>query len=997
MPSMMSSRPGPAAGLDPSSSGRTAPVIEFVCLFTRDLRRKQKRWEDGRLKYHTFNKRVMVYDERGNNVGDMHWQREYAFDEGEEVQLERGGVIVQVMECVGRQEQDLSELLDKRAKEKEERQARVAMRPSLSAASPNTPLLGARSRDHFQTRHKPLNHLLGTPTGHHGRAVVPTESPFELRQRALENTDGHTDSRPSKRRKCETSPPIKMGYAQNLFGATLTLSAVPVSSAPPRRPIGPAPRAQPEVSSPREEVTPNVRPVREDRRLPGGAGLHASSSGANAVPAPSRMFQEPDRRAVLEDQEPLETTPSALGRPRAVKAIPGPQRSVLPPPDANDYRPTSSNNDKPPTGAVRPTTAFIRSKQQGTAVRHSETILRAAQTDADSSAQVTIVPQPGVSRSQAIVLDEDHGRRPDVVSQISERHKPGNGVAASKRGAPSTTKPKPTKRNKSPKPAAQSSVVKSSTTTKRTKDTEEPPMEERTELRLKPRQKRGLLLLSEKRTRTKQPKRQDVPVSGLNTSGGSLEQPTKAVAAAPNLAGAPIAGLCSTSHQDHPFASSSATGDATPAPGPPSPQLIGGQPVQRVDGTRSESMDSVRKASAQAYNERGETSSLDLEEPSADVALEPVLSRPSRQTRKGRDLDDQGSSHARKKARKADSDASGSEELPRAPVRPRLARLSRKSIRSKELIGFVPSSPPVISLANPVQPPLGARGSNLPEDDAAAATCLIDPRLSVSTQTQLLVEKPNVSPPPMPLSRAAPPALQRHNSLPDGTAVERMTGKSSGDQAATCMTRPSDDSLSRRGLARSASVAVFQPDSGVGNSTAVVSALGSESIVAPEEEAILTPARPWGANQERPVVGDNLALRVQLHNNGSLNLSEQPEHPINDTSSIGLGFGVTERANKHLPVAPTAGPTRPKIMNPATRGRKAALKSDAAGQVPQSIVPVEPVPAHASTRPLAMPRPDPAVSERPKRKMKFPGFTSVKGGGPWSREAHDLLESARPS
>jgi len=31
--------------------------------------------------------------------------------------------------------------------------------------------------------------------------------------------------------------------------------------------------------------------------------------------------------------------------------------------------------------------------------------------------------------------------------------------------------------------------------------------------------------------------------------------------------------------------------------------------------------------------------------------------------------------------------------------------------------------------------------------------------------------------------------------------------------------------------------------------------------------------------------------------------------------------------------------------------------------------------------------------------MKFPGFTSAAksgGGGPWSREAHDLLESGRP-
>jgi len=40
----------------------TAPVLEFQCLFTFDLRRKQKRWQDGFLRFHTFNKRIMVYD-----------------------------------------------------------------------------------------------------------------------------------------------------------------------------------------------------------------------------------------------------------------------------------------------------------------------------------------------------------------------------------------------------------------------------------------------------------------------------------------------------------------------------------------------------------------------------------------------------------------------------------------------------------------------------------------------------------------------------------------------------------------------------------------------------------------------------------------------------------------------------------------------------------------------------------------------------------------------
>lgn len=209
----------------------TAAVLEFICLFTHDLRRKQKRWQDGRLKYHSFNKRVMVYDDRGNSVGDMHWRRDYDFDEGEEIELERGGVIVQVQDLVHRTEQDLSELLDKRAKEKEQRQVQVATRPpGLGASLPRTAVRPV-PRDHVQPLHRPLHQVIGTPTGHHGRAVVSTDSPFEQRHQPAESSD----ERVAKRRKYADPPPSKSGYAQALFGQSLTLSATPVSSFPARR------------------------------------------------------------------------------------------------------------------------------------------------------------------------------------------------------------------------------------------------------------------------------------------------------------------------------------------------------------------------------------------------------------------------------------------------------------------------------------------------------------------------------------------------------------------------------------------------------------------------------------------------------------------------------------------------------------------------------------------------------------------------------------------
>ncbi|KFX87053.1 hypothetical protein V490_08602 [Pseudogymnoascus sp. VKM F-3557] len=210
----------------------TAPVIEFRCMFTSDIRRKQKRWQDGRLKFHTFNKRVMVYDERLNFVGDTHWH-DHHIDEGEELELDRAAVLVQVADCLGSRDQDLTELLDKRMKQREERAA--VRRPSSSPADvPFDNLRIARQPTaNSKQLQKPLSALLGTPTGHHGRALLPTTSPFEDRQKELRQ-DRETQERPSKRRKAEPTY-SKAGYAQNLTGAMLDLSSTPHSTAPFRR------------------------------------------------------------------------------------------------------------------------------------------------------------------------------------------------------------------------------------------------------------------------------------------------------------------------------------------------------------------------------------------------------------------------------------------------------------------------------------------------------------------------------------------------------------------------------------------------------------------------------------------------------------------------------------------------------------------------------------------------------------------------------------------
>ncbi|KAH8793699.1 hypothetical protein F5882DRAFT_398257, partial [Hyaloscypha sp. PMI_1271] len=96
----------------------------------------------------------MVYDERSNFVGDTHWREDTTFDEGEELELERGGIMVEVGECVGTREQDISELVDKRVKERE---GRVAAKIAASSPSrPHVSLIRTSQATPGPLQHKPL-------------------------------------------------------------------------------------------------------------------------------------------------------------------------------------------------------------------------------------------------------------------------------------------------------------------------------------------------------------------------------------------------------------------------------------------------------------------------------------------------------------------------------------------------------------------------------------------------------------------------------------------------------------------------------------------------------------------------------------------------------------------------------------------------------------------------------------------------------------------------
>ncbi|KAK7715216.1 hypothetical protein SLS64_003914 [Diaporthe eres] len=280
-----------------------------------------KRWQDGRLKYHSFNARVMVHDERGNSVGDMHWHGEYEFGEGEEVQLDRGGVIVQVEELVERRETDLTELVDKRFQEKQQRQIQQLARSAApSAVLPRSlPRPPAIALDRVQSqRHRPLHNVIGTPTGHHGKALVPKESPYEQRQQAAESPE----DRAAKRRKYDDAPPSKSGYASALFGQTLTLSATPSSSVPAIRRPRPEARSDPPSEADTRVTGGDPKPARREhpqssRRLNQsgyaqslfGQTLTLSHTPVSSVPSMPQPQNEPVSSPMVDSnrQSPRET------------------------------------------------------------------------------------------------------------------------------------------------------------------------------------------------------------------------------------------------------------------------------------------------------------------------------------------------------------------------------------------------------------------------------------------------------------------------------------------------------------------------------------------------------------------------------------------------------------------------------------------------------------------------------------------------------------------
>ncbi|KAK4938038.1 hypothetical protein LTR10_021445 [Elasticomyces elasticus] len=238
-----------------AATQNTAPVHEFRCLYTRDLHKKAKKWHDGSLRFHTFNRRVMVYDDAKNYIGDLHYRLEEEFGEGVEIQLDRG-VKVEVGERLGETETDLTGItLERQRPEKTASQARHAVLASCASSS------GPSQRP------KSLLEVLGPSQGRLGRSRLPMQSPYE--QRHTFPRAGMTQPSPKKRRLSADKENHSEDVVQPIRPAPARLPQ-PVQASKPSRtpniPVSVARKAQVVVDISSDEdtarrVSPPLRPL----------------------------------------------------------------------------------------------------------------------------------------------------------------------------------------------------------------------------------------------------------------------------------------------------------------------------------------------------------------------------------------------------------------------------------------------------------------------------------------------------------------------------------------------------------------------------------------------------------------------------------------------------------------------------------------------------------------------------------------------------------------
>jgi DNA helicase ZGRF1-like protein len=150
----------------------TAPVLEFRCLYTFNITQKKKKWQDGTLKFHTRNKRVMIFDESYNYVGDTHLQNATDVQEGDEFKLDPGcGALIQVEDLLRTTQSDVTALIQKKPTPASNTST-IEIDPAISK------ILSQRRNlpDGISKKHKSLRSILASQPALGGRDVEEGEN-----------------------------------------------------------------------------------------------------------------------------------------------------------------------------------------------------------------------------------------------------------------------------------------------------------------------------------------------------------------------------------------------------------------------------------------------------------------------------------------------------------------------------------------------------------------------------------------------------------------------------------------------------------------------------------------------------------------------------------------------------------------------------------------------------------------------------------------------------
>ncbi|GAB1208080.1 hypothetical protein APSETT445_006819 [Aspergillus pseudonomiae] len=297
MSTPLSSAPRATPGMSVPATQNTAPVIKFRCLYTHDMRRKAKRWQDGYLRYHTFNKRIMAYDFTGNFIGDLHWRQGDAIQDGDELELDRG-VLIQVCEPMEKTETDISGLISNRKSQGSPSRPEEPPTPSLRTSTPLRSSIGSQSS-------RSLNDLLGIKKTPIGRLV----SPYEERHPPEQSTDhAQPPERAVKRQRLAPENVPRAHGSSRAQPVTIDLSEEPPAVKPTAAAADTESAAQPKKtpSSVRAPATVSSDKTPTSRTQP----IPKTQNPVNDAPPPAK------KSSTIRVDAPVNTLRLSTERPR---------------------------------------------------------------------------------------------------------------------------------------------------------------------------------------------------------------------------------------------------------------------------------------------------------------------------------------------------------------------------------------------------------------------------------------------------------------------------------------------------------------------------------------------------------------------------------------------------------------------------------------------------------------------------------------------------------